>query len=411
MLALAAVVAVPAGLLRLACVGDICREAAPKASGAPFCSLPGPLREAVSAGYRKGRSPEVLGVTRRETGPWPSLDPMPRVSLEMSGSGLRSGDLPSDASLDDLAPTLAAAMGIERPHPEVRSGEAWVHLLGGPAPRLVIQVVWAGAPGPGDFLEGVSSLGGAAGELSAGSVPLDEAAMMATIGSGGTPSQHGITGALIRDRQGRLVRAWGRRSPGSVIAMLADDMSMLSDGAARIGLVTGSPDHQGLIGRDWYVSGNSPDLEIVPDASPEKLARRAEVLLDSGYGADDVTDLLAVSMSGPQRALESATTRLMNAAKKTAPGRVLYSLVALPERASSTLLATDVAAEIERDIDAPVIEATGAGGFFTDQAVLAEEHIGEDVILSAMSRVRAPDGERLFADRFTGVAIRFERYC
>ena len=61
----------------------------------------------------------------------PSLETTPRVSLEIAGSGIRAGRLPPDASLDDLAPTLAAAMGIERPHPEVRSGEAWVHLLGG----------------------------------------------------------------------------------------------------------------------------------------------------------------------------------------------------------------------------------------------------------------------------------------
>ena len=43
---------------------------------------------------------------------------------------------------------------------------------------------------------------------STGSLPLDPAATLTTIGTGGLPSPHGITGTLVRDDDGAVARAW-----------------------------------------------------------------------------------------------------------------------------------------------------------------------------------------------------------
>lgn len=422
MVVIAGAVALPAGILRLACVGDLCREPASVSSRAPFCSLPGPLRGAVAAGFRKGRSPEVFGVTTRQHRlgdrvTWPYPGSQRSAAFALGGAGVGDGTLPEGAALDDVAATIAAASGLERPHPEVRSGEPWGALIDGSEPRLVLEVVWkevAGAATASDSFQHVGALGAEA-ELSTGTSPQDPAALMATLGSGAIPARHGITGHLIRDDRGRLVKAWGPQAPGSVIAMLADDIEMLSDGRAMTGLVGGERIDRGLVGSDWYLSGHQPDLKLSAGAGPLEQVRRAEKLLATGYGDDDLTDLLAVTMTGDEGEADQATLRLMEAAEAAAPGRVLYVLLALPSPEPTTgqtgLAATDIAAQIEEDLGAPVIEALAGGGFFTDQDVLTKERIGEDEILAAMGRVRAPDGRPLFADRFTGIAITFERYC
>ena len=64
----------------------------------------------------------------------------------------------------------------------------------------------------------------AAGLATAGSLPLDPTAVETTIGTGGLPSQHGITGTWVRNAQGRLVRAFGPGAPTPVIAALGDDL-------------------------------------------------------------------------------------------------------------------------------------------------------------------------------------------
>lgn len=420
MLVVASVVAVPAAVLRLACVGNLCREPTQVTSRAPFCSLPGPLREAVASGFRKGRSPEIQGVTTEQhvigdLVAWPSLGSRPSVRIALGGAGISEGGFPQGASLDDVAATIAAASGLERPHPEVRSGEPWTELVSQTPPRLVLEVVWKDAGGEAEAttsFERVQELGVGA-RISPGSSPQDPAALVATLGSGAIPAQHGITGHLIRDDRGRLVKAWSPRAPGSVVAMLANDMEMLSEGRALTGLVGDGPADRGLVGFDWYLSGHGSDLVLKEPAPPMQQARRAEKLLEEGYGADAVTDLLAVTMAGEEA--DQATLRLMEAAEAAAPGQVLYVLAGLPSplqaEGQTSVAASTIAEQIEEDLGAPVIEALAGGGFFMDQDVLAKERIGEDEVLAAMGRVRAPDGGRLFADRFTGIAITFERYC
>lgn len=443
MLSITLVVAVPAGILRAGCVGDTCKDRSVEgAARAPFCSLPAELREQVAAGYRKGRSPEILGVAARSglagpvgpewrdaagpvSVPWPaaSLPAGTEIALAIGGAGISSGEVPENATLADVAPTIAEAIGLTRLHPEVRSGSAW---SGSPAegpPSLVLEVVWKGR-GTGGRGAGaraaattpfkdVAALGVGTASLPAGSSPVDPATLMATLGSGALPSEHGITGTYTRAEDGTLTESWVEGAPGSVVAMLADDLDEKSS-SSQTALVGDAPADVGLVGSDWYLSGDKDSVLLDPGATPEDQARRASAILSQGYGRDDGPDLLAVTMRGGRGKMAASTTALMEAAEKAAPGKVLYVLVSLPGDGAApgkATLSSTVAADIETELGAPVIEAVTGGGFFLDQEVVANEGIAEDAILAAMDELRTTSGEKLFADRFSGVAVTFARYC
>lgn len=239
-----ALIGVPAAALRASCAGASCTSSAAAGTPAPFCALPADLRALITAGTYEGRSPDALGVAgstavTSDIGggvdvPWPSegLAGALDVPLVFIGSGIRTGELPSTLGLDQIAPTLEPLVGLSRPHPEVRSGTAIPGAArAGRSTPLVVMIVWkslgmsdianadtpwfdrtsarpgsTNGPRPGE-------LGIAAGLATAGALPLDPTAVESTIGTGGLPSQHGITGTWVRNTQGRLTRAFGPGSP------------------------------------------------------------------------------------------------------------------------------------------------------------------------------------------------------
>ena len=92
-----------------------------------------------------------------------------------------------------------------------------------------MTIVWKGIGVPdGETLAIVDELSVredvAIGTADVGSLPLDPAAVLTTIGSGGIPSEHGITGSRLRGTRGRVVPSWSREAPTSVIATLGDDL-------------------------------------------------------------------------------------------------------------------------------------------------------------------------------------------
>src|SRR5918992_1110931 len=152
----------PAIALRAVCAGRSCNERAAAAAPVPFCGLPERLRSQLAAGYRDGRSPDVLAVTGRalvvERAPspsdgapaWPSLadaNEVPRASVAMWGTGVdESVRLPNGMTLDRVAPTLAKVIGLQRSHPEVRSGSVVSSVAGPSSPRLAVVVVLHDSP-------------------------------------------------------------------------------------------------------------------------------------------------------------------------------------------------------------------------------------------------------------------------
>ena len=427
-----AVLGLPAFTMRILCVGHACDEPVEASAQVPFCRLPADIRSPLGAGFREERSPDVLGVTTeisvggatafrpQDAQPqWPSIQPISRrVPLVFAGAGVPAGPVPDGTGSDDIAPTIASMMEIDRPHPEVRSGEL-VHVpieAPGPPP-LVVEVVWKGigsnelerSEGSWPELRSLFQRGLSTLEAEVPSLPLDPAAVLATIGTGGLPSQHGITGTLLRNDDGSLVEAWGPEAPVSVIAALGDDLDELTSQRARVGLVADARSDRGLIGEDWYVDTDRDEVTLAP---LDGAGRSVERLLKRGFGDDEIPDLLAVSLAGPLRSMDRTTGAILEIVESAVPG-ALFVVTATGSSAASADLAAQV---IEEEAEASlgndgVVAATAPGGLFLDQEVVAQEEISDDEISEALSQITDAQGRKVFADVFAAIAVSFGRFC
>ncbi len=455
LLIVAAVVGLPAVALRATCAGNSCRSTAEASSNTPFCSLPSDLRKLIEHGYYDGRAPDIIAVTGRTLvgggdafqvpGPkplWPttSENDSGRVPIVFSGSGLApSADVPAKTRLDAVAETLADVIGLSREHPEVRSGETIAGLASGETPRLVLQVVLKGIRSE-DLEQHPSAwpvlrhlMGSGAGTLDGmvGSLPLDPAASLATIGTGGLPYQHGTTGSLLRrDEAGvsraegkgfeaKVVTAWSKTAPRSVIATLGDDLDQTLKQRPIIGLVGTDPIDRGLIGGNWYVGGDRDRVVILDQKTPpvEQAGRTAELLRSQGFGKDQTPDLVGVVLSGRLDELDASLSRLIRAAR-TASGGSFTTLVTATGRAdppeNATVMASEkLAAQLGAriDVEGSLIEALALGGIYLDQQQLARFKLSDDIVLQELLRLRTADGVRVMADAFPSIAITFGRYC
>lgn len=424
-LAVVALLAVPAGTLRALCLGHGCDEKQRAALEVPFCGLPDDLRRALSNGFREGRSPEVIAVARKQgvsggtafapgEGPaWPAVDRAARgrVPVVLWGNRVNPGEIRSPVRLDAIAPTLAQIAGVQRPHPEVRSGRVLADAIGaGAPPRLVVVIALKGI-GSAEMavmphLKRLARHGAATAAADPGALPLDPAAVLTTIGTGGLPHQHGIVGSLLRNDAGELVRAWGRGAPVSVIATLADDLDFLERNRPRIGLVAPRETDRGLVGDRWYPGDDRDDIEIVA-GGPAMQGRAARSILERGFARDAVTDLLAVALEGPPAAVDRALSQIVGAARTAAGDAVTVALAGTGSLQAGTVDARAV----RRGLSAAppdAIAALSPGGIFVDQNVIADGGVSYDAIAAALLRLR--DG-RMFADAFAGIAISLGRYC
>jgi hypothetical protein len=418
-----ALVGAPAVALTAFCVGESCAQEEGVTAAVPFCPLPADLRNQIEAGYRQGRSPDVMATTTSgvrlsdDAGVvWPR-SPYEHaandVPIVFFGHGVNPGQLPDGIGVDRIAPTIARVMGFDRPHPEIRSGVPLTDAVrAGAHPPLVVELVWRGV-GPEAFTPaglrwlGSHQLHGAwTFTGTTGSLPVDPAAILTTIGTGGLPSQHGITGSLIRDAHGRPVPAWSAAAPTSIIATLGDDWDHSTAQRARIGLVARSPVDQGLIGGTWYLDRDRDDVEI-GSADP---AREVGRLIDAGYGADGTTDILGVVLSGMPERMDRDTGRIVASVMRRLPD-TMFVLTATGDADGGGVARPDVAASVDRAVGSPVVARAVAGGLFLDQAVMAANDITSDDVVRAMDAMEAPDGTPLFADAYPGFAIAFSRYC
>lgn len=431
LLALAAI-AVPAGALRAACAGRSCvaEDAAPRV---PFCPLPGWMKSDIAAGYREGRSPDVLAVAERsglsadgpDRVPWPSVADgrsVTDVPLVFWGAGVDpSARVPNGTTLDAVAPTIADAIGLRRPHPDVRSGVAVPGLAGGHRPALVLEVALRGV-GADDvkadraaWPELFRLLRAGAGTLAAdtGSLPLDPAAILTTIGTGGLPDQHGITGASIRGDDGRVVTAWSATAPPSVIATLPDDLDNQTADAARIGLVAPARTDLGLIGGTWYPNGDRDDVAIVPSERAAGVVDAVRSMLARGYGTDAVPDVLGVVLDGGAPDADRVLQRVVGAAVRSSGPSTMVVVAGTGTTASASGGIDAALARVEGDVpgDAPVVSAVVPGGVFLDQGVMAREAISGQAVVDALLGADAEAGGPLVRDAFQGFAVSFARYC
>jgi hypothetical protein len=444
MLAVAALVlatAVPAGVLRLSCAWNSCSGVAGAGTAkVPFCSLPADIKTLLAAGFYQGRSPDVLGVTEGEASvvsdagggvsvPWPSVSSTPstRVPIVMSGAGLApDAPDPDEMQLDQIAPTIADVIGFRRPHPDVRAGTSLLGVASGDAPQLVLEVAWRGVGSDdlgsafrqtpflqGLFRSGIGTLDGATGSL-----PVDPTATLTTIGTGGPPSQHGITGASIRNEDGTLVPAWGPEAPTSVIAALPEDYVVKMRQVPLIGLVATSGSDRGIIGKDWY-----PRVEdgAVATASgiDGQLRALARMLSTEGFGADRVPDILALVANGSVRQLDAQLRAAVELATRASGGSLMVvvagtgSVTSRAPSSSAAVGADDVAQRVDAasNVDGALVEGSVAGGLFLDRDVMTRAGVTGQVAQQALAELDDGSGEPLMADTFQGFAVSFGRYC
>ncbi len=452
----AALIGVPAGALRILCVGNTCEVRAEATSNTPFCSLPDDVRRLVENGFYEGRSPDIMAVT----GPtlisggdafrdyssaplWPStaLQDSGRVPVVFAGTGVaQRAQVPSGTGLDDVSETVAAIIDLSRPHPNVRSGRAVEGVASGKVPRLILEVVLKGIgsdelerhPDAWPALKRLMNEGVATMDAVVGSLPLDPAAAIATVGTGGLPNRHGIIGTLLRtestsyysgtdadkEPDGDVLRAWTKKAPIPVIATLAEHLDEKRRQKPVIGLVGTDSFDRGLIGGTWYPGDRDAVAILDRNASVRQQVDAARALLSEQlFGRDGATDLAGVVLSGRPGELDAALARLLRAAREISRGSVAFVVTATGQSdpgGSSTAVQADVfRGRLERAIAAPepVIEALAPGGLYLDQRALARLKLSDDVVLRELLRMRGRGGDRLVSDAFPAIAIALERYC
>lgn len=430
----AMLVALPAAALHVLCLGRACDSAAGSGNRTPFCSLPSDVRSAIANGFYEKRSGDIIAISDGPVtgGPttdgkaplWPSVSTAPpRAGVVLSGQGVEPGISLPAMGLDDIAPTVADLIDLDRPHPEVRSGRSLEGIASPPieAPRLILEVVWKGVsaddlekalgdlPNVAALVEGGASTFRAATE----SLPHDEAALITTIGTGGVPRQHGITGSILRNDAGLPVTAWDEGSPVNVIATLGDHLDELNRNKAVIGGVGTAPFDRGVVGGRWYPGGDVDRFSIV-DASPREQASAAvDLLRKQPFGRDQTVDLFGFVQEGPVAELDEELGRVIAQADSRSDGSLLVALTAIgpPSGPEDGLSATTITRRLERSIQGPdLLEAVGLGGFYLDQQVLVRRKLSDDVILRSLLELEH-QGRRIFADVFPAIAITFGRYC
>jgi hypothetical protein len=431
MLVVLASIGIPAAVLTATCAGRSCDASGGETVRVPFCPLRAALKDGIANGFREGRSPDVLGVAAGTPvytdanglrTPWPAARAStdPRVPMVFAGIGVTQGArVPDGTTLDRVAPTVSDILGFERDHPEVRSGTSIAGMADGERPRLVLLIAWKGVgsselearPDDWPFLSSLLEDGAGTLEGEAGSLPLDPAATLTTIGTGGLPSQHGITGSFVRNGEGAVVQAYAPDAPVQIIATLADDLDHANP-STLVGLVADDERDRGIVGGDWY-PGEDPVDSVIGDSATAPLS--VEVHLTTGYGADDVPDIIGVVLDGRVRSMDRWTREIVTEAERATSGSTLVVAAGTGSAETHRLAVPDRALvdAVEEAVpgDAPAVSATVPGGLFLDQAVLREQQVTGQVAVDALLSASGPSGERMLADAFQGFAVSFARYC
>jgi Type I phosphodiesterase / nucleotide pyrophosphatase len=431
MLVVLAAIGIPAAVLTATCAGRSCDASGGETVRVPFCPLPAALKDGIVNGFREGRSPDVLGVVSGTSvftdvdglrTPWPAIGAStdPRVPLVFAGTGVTHGaSVPDGTTLDRVAPTVSDVLGFERDHPEVRSGTSIAGIADGERPKLVLLIAWKGVgsseleerPGDWPFLSSLLQDGTGTLEGAAGSLPLDPAATLTTIGTGGSPSQHGITGSYVRNGEGAVVQAYAPDAPVQIIATLADDLDHANP-STLVALVADDERDRGIVGGHWY-PGEDPVDSVIGDSATSPLS--VQVHLTTGYGADEVPDVIGVVLDGRVRSMDRWTREIVNEADRATSGSTLVVVAGSGSLETDRLAVPDegLVDAVEEAVpgDAPAVAATVPGGLFLDQAVLRDEQVTGQIAVDALLVATRPDGERMLADAFQGFAVSFARYC
>jgi hypothetical protein len=346
-----------------------------------------------------------------------------RVPIALAGIGIVPGSaVPEGTTLDRLAPTIAEVIDLDRPHPEVRSGTTIDGVVAGEGrPELVLLVAWKwtgstdieAVPAAGSWLRALMRDGAGTLEGDTGSLPLDPAATLSTFGTGGLPSQHGVTGSVVRNDAGQVVDAFGEGSPIPVIASLADDLDESTGQRSRVALIAPDELDRGLIGVGWAYEDADEDELVV--ARGRDAVDAAQSLIAAVPVGDGVTDVLGVVLDGSVPRVVRQTQTILEAAANATNESVLIAVAGTGTGERSALAVPDVALvrAVEDAVPGsePAVARVVPGGIFLDRDTLRAAEVTGQVAVDALLGVTGLDGRAIMADAFQGFAVSFARYC
>ena len=337
------------------------------------------------------------------------------------GAGVARTELPDGIGLDSIAPTVSEILGFERPFPRVRSGGQTPGVASGERPTLVLLIAWKGVgsaeletAGAVDrpFLSSLLDDGAGTRRADAGSIPLDPAATLTTIGTGGLPSQHGITGSFVRNDDGRVVEAFGPDAPVTVIATLADDFDH-AEPTSLVGAVLTDDLDRGIVGDGWYPQGDPVDTVIGDGADgPDRGRGAARGGIRSRRDPRHPRGRPRGEHPRP-RPVDSTGSSPTPSARRTAGRSSSSPAPALGRAAATAIPDEDLVAAVEDAIpgDARSVETAAPGGLFLDQDALRPERLTGLVAVEAMRSAEGAGGRPILSDAFQGFAVSFGRYC
>jgi len=172
------------------------------------------------------------------------------IPLMFSGPAVKAGTYSMPAAQQDVAPTLAAALGVHMP--PTSTGRALPILKAGmPRPRVIMLIVLDGMRR--DYFDRYATLmptlnslrqhGAWFTEAQLNILPSNTAVGHSTIATGADPAVHGITGTNVYDRIGRVRREmFAGTEPGDLMALTLADVWQFATSGRAIILAQGSID-------------------------------------------------------------------------------------------------------------------------------------------------------------------------
>ena len=222
-------------------------------------------------GYVSGRSGDVQLVPRTQLPgdlpvPLRTVDYLQHVPLLFFGPGHvpAAGTVAGQATVADIAPTLARHLGLSFHAPD---GMALPQAGGsgdGPSPRLAVVVVWDGVgrnvlarhPDAWPVLRSLLAQGAWFDHATVGSSPSVTAAVHATIGTGAFPSAHGRVANWFRFR-GTMAVSVDPPPDDLELLTLADQWDRSVGNRAQVAAVALREWHLGMVGHGARFPGET----------------------------------------------------------------------------------------------------------------------------------------------------------
>lgn len=221
--------------------------------------------------------PHVVGTFQfpNHSGPWPHLQKVPLVLYGPGFVRTRGRVAARDATLADIAPTMAELIGVS--WPKDRPGRVLTEALlpreQRLTPRLVVVVVWDGGgtnvlnqwPDAWPQLKAMMDGGTSIENANVGSSPSVTPAIHTTIGTGAFPDQHGIVD--IPQLNGDIVEdSFLGASPHNLeLATMADLFDAERSNEPNIGMLAEREWHLGMMGHGAFLDGGDNDIALLVD--------------------------------------------------------------------------------------------------------------------------------------------------